>query len=578
MENWSMSSTSPRQKSSFWSRSAIAPKFIAAALCLAVGISSCGSKGGKSGGSNPDPQRSAGPNNPNDAGLNLAGRPVKLTDLRFIRAVTNLNWPTQPLTNEIRSDKNAGDVQGFEFTASRKSVFKVLAYLTSLSCSSNGSRSLDPDFALYSLTESDELGRKISGLNPKSEITLDPGRYAVTIAFDNNVSCSRLAIGFEASLTAVDQPQPTDSPSPTSSPGPTPAPTSSPTPNPNISRNVPNIDLRSIVLFATRKVPGSNERPSCEVVQAIRLNRVSIDSERPLMAKVIATDVGSVSEANVFFEQKASGSSSDSLEPLGYIRFLKQPGYPDNWIEILRNVLFESTPVRYLGLTADPNCVDLALPDLQTSTFLASSINLPNALPTRSTAGFEMEMLPLRSVTLSNGKAAPLLRISYAYPGSSPAQWQAEIGLDTESLARAIGGKDNLDNARMIVMDRVENFSSSPWIDLPREAIFAGPETVLKINEATSTRMVSATKSLLNGPSRRSLVFRYDLLNPIERNGIKQQFVDFVLDHGLFCEVSYSRPDGALFHKAIFKDLTNPGWNDKPNKEQRTGCAFAGSP
>ena len=573
-----MSSTSPHQESSYWSRSAFALTCVAAAICLGLGISSCGSKGGKSGGPNPNPQRSADPNNPNDSGLNLAGRPVKLTDLRFIRAITNMDWPAKPLNNEIRSEKNTGDVQGFEFTASKKSVFKVLAYLTSLKCSSNGSGSLNPDFALYSLTDSDELGRKISGLNPKSEIAIEPGRYAVTLAFDKGVSCSKVIIGFEASLTFVDRSQPTESPAPTSSPGPTPVPTSSPTPNPNISRNVPNLDIRSIVLFATRKVPGSNESPSCEVVQGIMFNRVSRDREKPLLAKVIANEVGSTSEATVFFEQKVSSNGSETLEPLGYIKFLKQPGYPDNWLEILRNVLFESSSVRYLGLTHDPSCVDLALPDLQTSTFLASSINLPNALPTRATAGFEMEMLPLRSVTLSNGKAAPLLRISYAYPGSTPAQWQAEIGVDTDSLATAIGGKDNLEEARMIVMDRLADFSSSPWIDLPREAIFAGPETILKINEATSTRMVSATKSLLNSPSRRSLVFRFDLRNPIERNGIKQQFVDFVLDHGLFCEVSYSRPDGALFHKAIFKDLTNPGWNDKPNKEQRTGCAFAGIP
>ncbi len=546
-------------------------------ICLALGVSSCGGKGGNSGGSNPGPPRSSDPNNPGGAdssGLNLAGRPVELTDLKFIRSITNLNWPTQPLNNEIRSDTSIQDVKGFEFTASKRSVFKVLTYLTSLKCTLNGSGTLTPDFSLYSLTDSDELGKKISALNNKFEVTMDAGRYAVTVALDKGVSCSRVIIGFEASLTTVDQPQPSESPAPTASPDPSPIPTS----NPDTSRNVPNIDLRAMVLFATRKVPGSNEKPSCEVVQAIMLNRVSIDSEKPLLAKVIATEVGSVSEATVFFEQKISDNGSNSLEPLGYIKFLKQPGYPDNWVEILRNVLFESNTVRYLGLTHDPSCVDLALPDLQTSTFLASSVNLPNALPTRGTAGFAMEMLPLRTVTLSNGKAAPLLRISYAYPGSSPAQWQAEIGVDTESLAKAIGGKENLAEARMIVMDRLADFSSSPWIDLPREAIFAGPETILKINEATSTRMVSATKSLLNAPSRRSLVFRFDLRNSIERNGIKQQFVDFVLDHGLFCEVSYSRPDGALFHKAIFKDLTNPGWNEKPNKEQRTGCAFAGSP
>ncbi len=59
-------------------------------LCLALSVSSCGG----SGGSNPGPQRSPNPNDPNGpdgSGLNLSGRPLKLTNLKFIRTITNMN-------------------------------------------------------------------------------------------------------------------------------------------------------------------------------------------------------------------------------------------------------------------------------------------------------------------------------------------------------------------------------------------------------------------------------------------------------------------------------------------------------
>jgi hypothetical protein len=53
-------------------------------------------------------------------------------------------------------------------------------------------------------------------------------------------------------------------------------------------------------------------------------------------------------------------------------------------------------------------------------------------------------------------------------------------------------------------------------------------------------------------------------------------YLDLVIDHGLLCQLSYSRPDGALWHERIFKDLTHPEWNKSPSKENKTGCAYAG--
>lgn len=583
-----MSSNNPRQRSAFWKRSAVALSVLAAAISLGLGISSCGSKGGKSGGQNPqrspDPSNPGNPNSPGGAkgqGLNLTGRTLKLTDLRFIRAVTNMNWPSQPLSNEIRANKNTGEVLGFEFNASRKSAFAVLAYLTSIQCQSNALGSLEPDFALYSLTDSDELDQKISALNAKSEITLDPGHYAVTLAFDKNVSCSRVIIGFEASLNAVSQWQPTASPAPTFAPSPTPVPTTRPTPepsptaspNPRMGRIVP-VYQRAIALFAARRVPGSNEAPTCQSVGALFFDDFVQGENQSLFARIESASTGA-DVATIYFEQKTTGDGTS--QPVGSITMIKQSGYPDDWVDLVAGQLFSDSGGVWLKLSLDANCMEFNNP--RSYAFLLGSLNLPSVVPTRGTAGDGMESLPLRTVNLENGKAAPLVRISYSYPGSSPAQWKAEIGLDTAALAESIGGKENLKRAHVIVMDRMANAPISPWIFFENRSIFPTIENLLVIDSSINRPLMEDfAQSVLNSPSRRSLVFRFDLNNPIDRNGTKRGFVDFVLDHGLFCQVSYTRPDGDLFHKAIFNDLTNPSWNDKPSKDQRTGCAFAGSP
>ncbi len=465
-------------------------------------------------------------------------------------------------------------MQGFEFTASKKSSFKVLAYLTSLSCSSSGSGSLEPDFALYSLTDSDELGQKVSALTEKSEVALDPGRYAVTIAFDQNVSCSRVIIGFEASLTVASAPTPAPTLSPTPAPTATPAPTPTPTPTPNLrtARAVPT-GRRAIALMSRySEIPGSNAEPACHVQYGLFFDDLLQGSNQSLFARI---EYYGPSVATIYFEQRTLGESTPN--PVGSITLIKQSGYPDNWVDRVAEQLFSESQGVWLTLAVDEKCMEYNNPRF--STFLLGSLDLPSVVPTRGTEGPGLETLPLRTVTLENGKAAPMFRVSYSYPGTSKADWKAEIGIDTVTLATSIGGKENLKRSRVIVMDRMSNVPLSPWLSFENRSIFPATENLLVIDNSISRPLMEElSKSLLNSPSRRSLVFRFYLNNPIERNGIKRDFIDFVLDHGLFCEVSYSRPDGALFHKAIFKDLTNPGWNDKPNKEQRTGCAFAGSP
>lgn len=156
------------------------------------------------------------------------------------------------------------------------------------------------------------------------------------------------------------------------------------------------------------------------------------------------------------------------------------------------------------------------------------------------------------------------------------------LGVDKEKMNELLARNNLSDfsNLAWIVMERSQNLPQSVWTYISRGELMGDSNGRLLIKAGQDVREV--TRALLNQPTSRSVVLRISKKETWgDGSGVRSHqssYFDLVIDHGLLCQLSYSRPDGALWHEHIFKDLTHPEWNNSPSKSNKTGCAFAGVP
>ncbi|MEY3902454.1 MAG: hypothetical protein RL189_1760 [Pseudomonadota bacterium] len=532
-----------------------------------------------------------GQNNPTnlgdpEQGFDILNRPLELNDLTFVSSVNYLNWPAVPLSNEFRSASAPDAVIGFRFKTSQPTVLEILSYLTTFRCQSNGSGSVKPDFALYELNENSRLKTRIDTLESNSKTKLNPGSYAVTVAFAPSTKCENVAVGFEASLKLAQLPQqpnpvptgvPVPTPTQTAAPVPSPKPTPSSVPNPTPTQppvtalgtwQVLKHEFAIGLVSRVRDLPTSAvPQPDlkCQLVAAANPYDLASSTETTI-ARVLPLAADSM--ASIEFATRSRSDNSSSILPLGTLTFFKQDGYPSNWIELLQQDLG-----LVLFMTNSSTCIQRP----NGRRWLLGTANIPSLWPQVSAGG---NNFPFKSVTLSSGKTAPDVQITYAYDAKdNGSSWQMSLGVDAEKLNELLTQNNLTDfnSVEWIVMDRKEKLPQSSWSSHTRREFFGDSNTRPVITAKGDG--LNELGSLLNAPHNRSLVMRLGKkeIGPDEQFH-QGRYLDLVIDHGLLCQMSYSRPDGAIWHEQIFKDLTHPEWNNSPSKDKKTGCAFAGVP
>lgn len=573
--------------------------FILVSVVMLLTIMSC--TDGKSSDGNNQNQNptNAEPKKPSDLSeenrdSDIFKRSLELKDLTFVSASNFLNWPAVPMNNEYRGESAPDSIVGYRFKTNKTADIEILAYLTSFRCQSNGSGSVKPDFALYELTENERLKTRIDSLEANSKIKIEPGMYAVTISFAPNARCQNVAIGFEASLKISSNnqgptpaPVPSPTPKPSRTPSPLPNPTPSPFPNPTPTPTAPALGAwhelgRDFVIGLSSIV---KDLPTSSTTQpAARCGFVSsatpwdlASSSEITVARVLPLSAGSI--ASVEFATLVRGGEPSPIVALGSMTFFKQDGYPEDWIELLQqDILGNMAPV--LRVTNSPACVQAS----NGKRWLIGTANIPALWPDVSSWGASnAQRFPLKNVTLSSGNIAPDLQITYAYDAKdNGSSWLMSLGVDKEKMNELLARNNLSDfsNLAWIVMERSQNLPQSVWTYISRGELMGDSNGRLLIKAGQDVREV--TRALLNQPTSRSVVLRISKKETWgDGSGVRSHqssYFDLVIDHGLLCQLSYSRPDGAVWHEHIFKDLTHPEWNNSPSKSNKTGCAFAGVP
>jgi hypothetical protein len=569
---------------------ALAGAFLALAGCSKGG----GGDGGDGGGGGNGRGQGPGPRTGN--GLNLNGRPLVLEDLDFVSSLSSMNWPAVRLSNEFRAESAPDSVVGYRFEAIQASRLVILAYMTSFRCTRDDDGAIEPEFALYTLDNSDRLQRRVTELESDSEVDLEPGLYAVTLAFPSGAQCQNVALGFEASLkiravapepTDEPEPSPTPNPRPSPRPNPTPRPTPSPTPSPQpqvgewqvVSQDFGVlVGLSSYVVDLKNEAgsgPGSSPtqpKPRCDAVGVISLWNLKGIREVALF-RVLPTANGTT-VALEFATRPVSGSLADISER-GRLVFLKQQGYPENWAELMLQDLVAGN----LSITDSPFCAVVSPDDTQRD-FLLATAAVPDLWPMASSWTSADRRLPIKEVTLSSGKPAPDMRVTYAYGAEEEKQWSLSVGLDAVRLRDELAKLElsEFNSVRWMVMDRQAQVPQSNWIAIASTGLLdgGGDRLVLGAEESDGLLQAGALRALLNNPSNRSIVLRIGVNNYDGRRPYYGPYADFVIDHGLMCQQAYQRTDGVALHERLFNDLTNPSWNTSPSRDNKTGCGFAG--
>lgn len=227
--------------------------------------------------------------------------------------------------------------------------------------------------------------------------------------------------------------------------------------------------------------------------------------------------------------------------------FITQSSYAANWWQELERKLLVTGEGARIAL--DPSC-------LISETPFASFAQVSGDFPLWSSDA--SDRLPLKGAG-----SVPDLQLTYATAQGSESLTIA-MGIDVTKLLQTLRVSETREIVKVEwMLGRKVDLGSWPLSDWANVDVstFLAPRFTLDVG--------ALAPRALNRFYRSSLAFRISLKDSTQKI--------FFIPVAEYCAPAYARADGASYHAALFRDLTNPSWNTSPDRQKKTGCAFVGA-